>query len=177
LPFLADTGIVRAAFFADAEQDTAKELFIIHSVTIRSDTGVKYSGDYYTVQVYRASSEGYTKDKRLSSYFGYGGDVLADDYRNFLYVFPYKDQAAIFDKLNSKSYKSWNSGSPVELVINQKTLIYSSPVLADITHMYLVTGDKIRQEGVQGGWISIVYRSKKGKDIRGWIQCSNAGGC
>lgn len=177
LPFLADTGKVRAAFFTDAEQDEVNELFVIHSVEIRSDAGVRYSGDYYTVVVYRKNHDGYVQDDRLTKYFGSGGDILDNDYQEFLYVFPYKDQSSISDKLASRSYKEWRSGKPVNLVVNRKSPLYISPVLADITGMYLVAGDKVKQESVEAGWLSVLYRTAKGNVIRGWIQCANADGC
>ncbi|APC19256.1 hypothetical protein BLL42_14510 [Pseudomonas frederiksbergensis] len=177
LPFLADTGKVRAAFFARAGQDAKESLFVIHSVNIRSDTGVKYSGDYYTVHVYQDSANGYVRDERLSTYFGNGGDILSDDYKDLVHVFPYKSESSIIEKLVSTSYKSWYVGAPVDLTINKKTSIHSSPVLADVTRMYLVAGDKVKQEGVEAGWLSIMFKTPKGKEIRGWIKCENAGGC
>lgn len=177
LPFLADTGKVRAAFFARTGQDAKDSLFVIHSVEIRSDTGVKYSGDYYTVHVYQDSANGYVRDERLSTYFGNGGDILSDNYKDFVYVFPFKSESSITEKLASASYGSWLMGVPVGLAINKKTSIYSSPVLADVTRMYLVAGDKVKQEGVEAGWLSIMFKTPKGKEIRGWIQCRDADGC
>ncbi|MBU6960600.1 hypothetical protein KRR23_23000 [Pseudomonas sp. CVAP len=177
LPFLADTGKVRAAFFARTGQEAKESLFVIHSVEIHSDTGVKYSGDYYTVHVYQNTVNGYVRDERLSTYFGNGGDILSDDYKDFVYVFPYKSESSIIEKLASASYKNWCMGAPVNLAINKKTSIHSSPVLADVTRMYLVAGDKVKQEGVEAGWLSIMFKTPKGKEIRGWIKCENADGC
>ncbi|MBX8487484.1 hypothetical protein [Pseudomonas cichorii] len=177
LPFLADTGEVKAAFLAHAEQGSEKELFVIHGVEIRSDTGVKYSGDYYSVHVYKKSPNGYTKDDKLSRYFGEGGDILADDYKEVVYLFPYKSKDSVTSRLQSEAYKKWSSDAPVTLVVNKKSSLYNSPVLADMSRMYLVAGDKVTQEAVEAGWISVVHKTAKGKLIRGWIQCGNVDGC
>lgn len=177
LPYLADTGKVRDAFLYDADGAGEKKLFVIHSVEIRSDTGVKYSGEYYSVNVYKVEGGRYVRDDRLSTYFGDGGDVWAENYKGFLYTFPYKSEMSVLEKLNSKSYSAWRSGTPVTLVVNKKTPIFVSPVLADVTHMYLVPGDKVWQDAVEAGWLSIVYKTSKGKEVRGWIQCGNADGC
>jgi len=177
LPYLAGTGKVRDAFLYDADGGSEKKLFVIHSVEIRSDTGVKYSGEYYSVNVYKQKNGSYVRDDRLSVYFGDGGDVLAENYKDLLYTFPYKGEGAILKKLNSGSYKKWRAGSPVSLVINKKTPIYESPVLTDVTRMYLVAGDTVSQDAVEAGWLSIIYKTSKGKIIRGWIQCANADGC
>ncbi|GFM64254.1 hypothetical protein K5D56_23425 [Pseudomonas cichorii] len=177
LPFLADTGEVKAAFLANAEQGREKELFVIHGVEIRSDTGLKYSGEYYSVHAYKKSSNGYTKDDKLSKYFGEGGDILADDYKEVAYLFPYKSKDAVTSRLQSEFYKKWSSGTPVTLVVNKKSSLYNSPVLADMSRKYLVAGDKVTQEAVEAGWISVVYKTAKGKLIRGWIQCGNVDGC
>ncbi|MEE5129847.1 hypothetical protein V2J82_05285 [Pseudomonas alliivorans] len=175
LPYLAATGLVRAAFLADT--GSGSELFVIHSVDIRSDAGMRYSSDYYSVHVYRPTASGYTKDERLSRYFGDGADVLNEDYKRELYTFPYKNQLSILAKLNSDAYRRWRSGSSVKLVINTKAFLHEAPTLADKTRMYLVAGDQVQQIGVEAGWLSVSYRTVKGKVIDGWIQCSDADGC
>ncbi|GFM80208.1 hypothetical protein PSCICN_09000 [Pseudomonas cichorii] len=177
LPFLADTGEVKAAFLANAEQGPEKELFVIHGVEIRSDTGIKYSGDYYSVHAYKKSPNSYTKDEKLSRYFGEGGDILGNDYKEVVYLFPYKSENAVISKLKSETYKRWSAEAPVTLVVNKKSFLYNSPVLADMSRMYLVAGDRVTQEAVEAGWISIVYKTAKGTLIRGWIQCGNVDGC
>ncbi|MGY2291434.1 hypothetical protein ACW9H6_11865 [Pseudomonas sp. SDO528_S397] len=177
LPFLADTGKVRAAFFSRVGNGDDKELFIIHSVDIKSDTGVRYSGDYYTVLVYKKSGNDFSFDEKLSNYFSSGGDILAENNEDMLYTFPYKTELSILEKLKSGSYKRWILGDTINLVLNKKTFIYSSPVLTDVTRMYLIAGDKVIQEAVEGGWLSVSYKTAKGKNIQGWILCANADGC
>lgn len=178
LPFLAATGRVQAAFFAQAEPDAAPMLFVIHAVGIRADTGVNYLGDYYTVHAYANTPAGYVRDERLSNYFGNGGNIVRDfDSEELVYTFPYKTADDIVAKLNSTAYKHWVAGDEVKLTINKKTPIYSSPVLADVTKMYLIKGDSVLQEGAETGFLKILFKTPKGKAIRGWIQCGDADGC
>ncbi|MFJ2685479.1 hypothetical protein ACIOYV_17290 [Pseudomonas sp. NPDC087342] len=178
LPFLAATGRVQAAFLAQAKPDTAPMLFIIHAVGIRAYTGVNYLGEYYTVHAYSPTAKGYVRDERLSNYFGNGGDIARDaESEELVYTFPYKTADELVAKLNSAAYKGWAAGDKVTLTINKKTSIYSSPVLADVTKMYLIQGDSVLQEGVEAGWVKILFKTPKGKAIRGWVQCGDAGGC
>lgn len=178
LPFLAATGRLQAAFLAQAKPDTAPMLFIIHAVGIRAYTGVNYLGEYYTVHAYSHTAKGYVRDERLSNYFGNGGDIARDvESEELVYTFPYKTADDIVAKLNSAAYKHWAAGDKVTLTINKKTSIYSSPILADVTKMYLIQGDSVLQEGVESGWVKILFKTPKGKSIRGWVQCGDASGC
>ncbi|KPN88338.1 hypothetical protein [Pseudomonas nunensis] len=178
LPFLAATGAVKAAFLATTKPGAEPELIIIHAVGIRADTGVNYLGDYYTVHVYANAPAGYVRDERLSTYFGNGDDIARDaESEELVYTFPYKTADAIVAKLNSAAYKHWAAGDEVKLTINKKTSIYSSPVLAEVTKMYLINGDSVLQEGAEAGFLKIMFKTPKGKAIRGWVLCGDADGC
>ncbi|MBK5549048.1 hypothetical protein JFU49_01925 [Pseudomonas sp. TH03] len=178
LPFLAATGTVKAAFFATTKPGAEPELIIVHAVGIRADTGVNYLGDYYTLHAYAHTPAGYVRDERLSNYFGNGGDIARDaESEELVYTFPYKTAEAIVAKLNSPAYQHWSAGDEVKLSINKKTPIYSSPVLAEATKMYLIKGDSVLQEGVEAGFLKIMFKTPKGKAIRGWVKCADADGC
>jgi hypothetical protein len=178
LPFLAATGRVQAAFLAQAKPDAAPMLFIIHAVGIRAYTGVNYLGDYYTVHAYSPTATGYVRDERLSNYFGNGGDIARDsESEELIYTFPYKTADDIAAKLNSVAYKRWAAGDRVTLTINKRASIHSSPVLAEMTKMYLIKDDSVLQEGVEAGWLKVMFKTPKGKEIRGWVQCRDADGC
>ena len=177
LPYLADTGKVRSAFLYNFDGGDVTNLFVVHSVEIRSDTGIRYSGDYYSVNVYKVNGENFVRDDRLSAYFGSGGDILAENNKDLLYVFPYKSEALILAKISSSSFAKWSKGGLVNLIVSKITPMHRAPVLADVTRMYLVAGDKVSQDAVEAGWLSIIYKTSKGKIIRGWILCDNADGC
>ncbi|MDB1111237.1 hypothetical protein [Pseudomonas extremaustralis] len=120
LPYLADTGNVEDAFLYDTDEAGVDDLFVIHSVEIRSDTGVKYFGRYYTINIYKKDGDNFTRNEQLSTYFGYGGDVLEENYKGLLYTFPYKNKVSILRKINSGAYKKWRTIAPINLVINKK---------------------------------------------------------
>ncbi|MEE4672055.1 hypothetical protein V2L05_22755 [Pseudomonas alliivorans] len=176
LPFLADTGKVKAAFFANIGPNNDRRLFVIHGVEIRSDTGERYSGDYYTVQVYKPVNHRYVEDDKLSGYFGYGADVLDKD-NKIVYAFPYKTEKSVVSRLGSKVFDDWRTGAYIKLKVNKKTYIHNSPVASDITKMYLIIGDEVEQKAMEAGWVSIVYTSAKGKKISGWVLCADLDKC
>lgn len=176
LPFLADTGRVADAFFA--EVDSEKKLFVIHNVLIRSETQPGDTGDYYSVLVYKYQDGGYIEDRRLSSYFGKGSDVrtsLADN--QFAYIYPYKTRQEILKRIRAEGFKRWATGIPIQLIVKTKTYIYEVPSIAAKTRMYLVPDDQVLQRTVEAGWVSIVYKTKTHRTITGWIPCAAVGGC
>ena len=120
MPYLANTGNVEDAFLYDTDEAGVDDLFVIHSVEIRSDTGVKYFGRYYTINIYKKDGDNFTRNEQLSTYFGYGGDVLEENYKGLLYTFPYKNKVSILRKINSGAYKKWRTIAPINLVINKK---------------------------------------------------------
>ncbi|WP_256585839.1 YciI family protein [Pseudomonas sp. ICMP 460] len=178
LPYVADPGVVEDAFVADVAPGNTT-IFIIHSAPIRAFTGVSYGSDYFSVMVFHQKGKNFLLDQKLTDYLGSGADVVihAADNDISIYTYPYKARGAIIDKLKSKSYKRWLSGSPTELTVARKAVIYSSMTVADPTKMYLVKGDKVMQESVSAGWVSILYKTVKGKKIRGWLLCDDVGGC
>lgn len=176
LPFLAETGRVVDAFFA--EVDSEQKFFVIHNVLIRSETQPGDTGDYYSVLVYRHQGSSYVEDTRLSNYFGKGSDIR-DGLENgsYAYVYPYKTRKSITDRIATTGFKRWDSGGVVHLLIKSKTNIYEVPSIATKTRMYLVPGDQVLQQEVEAGWVSIVYETKKHKTISGWVPCVAVGGC
>ncbi|WP_240364507.1 hypothetical protein [Pseudomonas syringae] len=178
MPYIADPGEVADAFLAEVSNDS-KDVFIIHSAPIRAFIGVSYGSDYFSVMVFRKVLNGYELDKKITDYFGSGADVVlrSEDSDKPLYTYPYKNRNAIMAKLVSESYSRWLKGKPLELEVVEKISIYSSAAIANKTEMYLVRGDKVRQEVVSAGWISIVYKNAKGKEIRGWVLCESVNGC
>ncbi|EPM52433.1 hypothetical protein [Pseudomonas syringae] len=178
LPYVADPGEVVDAFLADIGNGS-KDVFIIHSAPIRAFTGVSYGSDYFSVMAFQKVSNGYELDKKITGYFGSGADVVlrSEDSDKPLYTYPYKKRDAIIAKIASDSYSSWLKGKSLELEVVEKTPIYSSAAIAHKTKMYLVRGDKVNQEVVSAGWISIAYKSAKGKEIRGWVLCESVNGC
>jgi hypothetical protein len=178
LPYVADPGEVRDIFTAKVASGEL-ELFVIHSAPIRAFTGVTYGSDYFSVMAFHKVDEGYSADKELTAYFGSGADVLSPDENEDkrIYTYPFKTRDVIVDQLSSKNYLSWARGGLLDLIVNRKTFLYSLMSPASVTKMYLIKGDKVKQEAISAGWISILYITAKKKEIRGWVPCENVDGC
>lgn len=175
LPYLASTGKIEASFFADANRNGVDELFVIHRVNIRSDTGVSYFGDYYTVLIYAKTTEGYSVDASYSNYFGRGGDIMMDaDETNRAYIFPYKSERLIREKLASQNYIKWVQGRIIKFQTKNKTLLREAPVLADEIGNLLPGGISVVQKDVEGGWISVISEIS---GISGWVKCEEIEAC
>lgn len=178
LPYVADPGEVRDVF-TEPVASGENELFVIHSAPIHAFTGVTYGSDYFSVMVFHKVGEDYSADKELTGYFGSGADVLSPDENEDkrIYTYPYKARDVIVSHLSSKNYRSWASGGLLDLVVNRKTFIYSLMSPASVTKMYLIKGDKVKQEAISAGWVSILYTTAKKKEIRGWVPCESVDGC
>jgi hypothetical protein len=177
LPYVADPGEVRDAFGANAVGGETS-LFVIHSAPVRAYTGTIYGSDYFSVMVFKKTETGFALDKKLSDYFGSGADVLSPDGNDKpVYTYPFKFQEAVISQLRSENYHAWASGALPELTVNKKTPIYYLKSLASDTKMYLIKGDKVKQEAASAGWISISHITANKKEIRGWVPCENVGGC
>ncbi|MCU1749388.1 hypothetical protein NTD87_07945 [Pseudomonas sp. 6D_7.1_Bac1] len=178
LPYVADPGEVRDVFTENVVSGE-NELFVIHSAPIRAFTGVSYGSDYFSVMVFHKAEGGFTLDKKLTDYFGSGADVLSPDDNDDkpIYTYPFKTRDAVVSQLASKNYRGWASDNLPDLNVNKKTSIYSLKSMATDTKMYLVKGDKVKQEAVSAGWVSILYTTAKKKEIRGWVLCENVDGC
>ncbi|MFJ2364911.1 hypothetical protein ACIPIN_14660 [Pseudomonas sp. NPDC087697] len=178
LPYVAGPGEVRDVFTENVVNGD-KELFVIHSAPIRAFTGISYGSDYFSVMVFHKVEGGFTSDKKLTDYFGSGADVLSPDDNDDkpIYTYPFKARDAVVSQLASKNYRGWASGNLPDLNVNKKTSIYSLKSMASDTDMYLIKGDKVKQEAVSAGWVSIVYTTAKKKEIRGWVLCENVDRC
>lgn len=178
LPYLTDLGKIQDAFMWNIIEGQ-QELFVIHSVPIRSATGMGYASDYYSVLAFSRNRDNFMIDQALSDYLGRGADVIdinSDDDK-MLYVYPYKTKNSITTELSSSNYKEWKRKEMPERIIAKKATIYSSQSMADATKMYLVPGDRVRVEDIAAGWLSVRYITAKKSEIRGWILCSNVKGC
>lgn len=178
LPYVADPGEVQDAFIADSANSKG-ELFIVHSAPIRAFTGISYGSDYFSVMVFRREENTYSLDKDLTEYLGSGADVVdhEGDVDVPIYIYPYKTRAAVISRLKSRSYLEWANKTVRDLTVIDKAKIYSSMSVANSTKMYLIKGDKVKPEEVSAGWVSILYVTAKGKEIRGWVLCEKVDGC
>ncbi|MEZ0470344.1 FG-GAP repeat domain-containing protein [Luteimonas salinilitoris] len=177
LPYLAGTGKVRGSFFLDANNDGNSDIFVIHSIEIRSDTGENYVSDYYTVSVYTENGGKYERNEKISKWFGTGGDIAEPidqtnkDY-NIIYEFPYKTKESIESSINSPIYQNWLSGRQLSGTIREKASLHSFPVVADKTRSYLIAEDRVIIKSETAGWCEIQYLSESNELINMWTECT-----
>lgn len=178
LPYLAETGQVKAAFLVDANGDGKQEAFVIHSASISSDTGMPYVSDYYSIHVYQEQGNTYVRNQELSSYFGAGGDILDDPHSNKLkFEYPYKSEQSIRRKILSENFIKWTKGETITIKIAHKLYFYSYPIVTKKTKIYVIPGDVVKQLSYEGGWILVSYQNSKKGEIKGWIKCSHVNDC
>lgn len=179
LPYLGDPGKVDSAFLVDSDFDGKAELFVIHRVTLYSDTGIRYGSDYFTTLVYkRLDSQRYERNERISAYFGEGGDVLSSSTSDkLIYDYPYKSEAAIKSRLASAQYKAWFEQAPITTRVLHKTYLNDHANIAEKTSKYLIAGDEVLVLDQKSGWLEIVFHNEKKGDIKGWIQCKDTLEC
>lgn len=179
LPYLGDPGKVESAFLADSDFDGDAELFVIHKVTLYSDTGTNYGSDYFTTLVYnRLTPLNYELNERISNYFGSGGDIFLDSTSSeLIYSYPYKSELSIKAQLSSKLYKDWFERKNTTTKILNKAYLHNHANTADRTSRYLIPGDKIYVLNQSAGWFEILFHNEKKGDIKGWIMCKETLEC
>jgi hypothetical protein len=173
LPYLADTGSVHAAFFLDPFEACKNKLVVVHGVEIRSDTGVPYYGDYYSVHVFDVLAGNYKRNERQSGYFGYGADVVAyhedENYMEYLFSYPYKTEKDIRLEMSSDHYSRWLSGNNDVVIADKRVRLYSGNSIVDTTDEFIGVDQAIRPVDEGGGWMKVVSKDAQGKDVTGWI--------
>jgi hypothetical protein len=173
LPYLAATGEVDAAFIAN--NMGADELFVLHRVNVRSDTGIPYAGDYYTVLAYNRIVSGFAKNDRLSNYFGSGGDILSSyDSDVLAYEFPYKSEGSIKKRLSSPNYLKWLQGDRVALISKGGALLREDSLLTETNGSLIAKKTSLIQKNIEAGWILVTTENS---NFAGWITCEEVESC
>lgn len=82
-----------------------------------------------------------------------------------------------FEKISKKRFFSKESlklTKQMEVQItSDKSNIYYLPNSQKPTNMYLVKGDVIKLLSHRDGWFELLYKTRSGKEIRGWIPVSD----
>ncbi|WXL25716.1 hypothetical protein WG219_20865 [Ectopseudomonas mendocina] len=179
LPYLGDPGKIESAFILNEKKYNKKRLYIIQSTAITSDTGISYNSDFFTVSVFDEKTEmEYSLNKKLSDFFGSGGDVATQEDSDFIdYSYPYKTKRAIEETLMSRGFKNWSLNKPSKAKVIDKVFIYEYPSIADKTPKYLIQNDIIVVNDQASGWLKISYKTARSGIIEGWIPCSKTEIC
>src|SRR5574344_1064936 len=158
LPYLSSKGIVKESFYLNT--DTLKERYIvIHQSQIDSDTGMNWSS-YFNVIVFSYSNGRLTRDDKLTSYFGSGGDIAnPNGVGSISYSFPYKKKEKIIQATGKNEFKKWMIGEDAKLKIKAKSYFFPEPIPINRSKSYLIKGDDVLRKKHESGWDYIMYKS------------------
>lgn len=176
LPYLSSKGEIRDSFYLNTGNLTSK-YFVVQESKIDSDTGMNWS-NYFNVIVFSYLNGKLTKDKKLTSYFGSGGDIINPNGTNGItYYFPYNKKERILQTVSKPEFDAWMKGQDVKLKIKGKSYFFPEPLPINRAKSYLVEGDVVLRKKHESGWDYVVYKSTKGREYSGWMPCSLTGSC
>lgn len=137
-----------------------------------------YLNRYYIIRVYECNKNNFcNEDEKLSNFFGSGGDII--DYKNkkIIYKFPYSTEVELKNELSSKLFKDWMNGKLDSGIVLRKTFINEVNNFTPEHVGYLIKGNKFKIKEVTSRWLNIVYLTKNGRKISGWIACQDTTVC
>ncbi|WP_324016526.1 hypothetical protein [Aeromonas hydrophila] len=176
LPYLSSKGKIHDSFYLN-DGELKSRYFVIQQSQIDSDTGMNWF-NYFNVIVFHYVNGRLTKDDKLTSYFGSGGNILTPNGVDSIpYSFPYSDKEGIVKSLSKPEFSEWMKGHNVKLKIKSKSYFFPEPLPINKEKAYLVEGDAVLRKKHESGWDYIVYKSAKGREYSGWMPCSSTGSC
>lgn len=176
LPYLSSKGKVQDVFYLNTGKLTSR-YFVVQQSQIDSDTGMNWRNYFNVVVFYYVNGE-LSKDEKMTSYFGSGGDIVNPSGSNsIVYSFPYNEKKKIIQAVSKPAFDSWMKGESVKLKIKGKSYFFPEPMPINKTKSYLVEGDVVLRKKHESGWDYVVYKSTKGREYSGWMLCSLTGSC
>lgn len=152
-------------------------LSVSYSDSYRDENNkINYADRYHLNYVYKCEKK-CKFDKKISNFFGNGGD-LVDIYTNKkIYIFPYASEESIKNELKSSLFKNWISNKKIQGKVLKKTYINESSQFS-FSHLgYLIKNDNFIIKDVSSKWLNISYTNKNGNKITGWIACNDTNIC
>ena len=152
--------------------------------------GVSYSEDYrdvnyphinwdryYTTLTYQCDPNyNCTFNKKLSGFFGSGGDLVNYDSNEILNPYLYKNKSAIEDALASHLFHAWLDGAQVNGYTIKDTELGTSSGYEQDTTDYLRKGNGFIVTDVSSGWLK-VHCTNGNQERDGWIRCQDTNLC
>lgn len=176
LPYLSSKGKIQDSFYLNTDKLTSK-YFVVQELQIDSDTGMNWS-IFFNVIVFSYLNGKLTRDEKLTSYFGSGGDVINPNGADSVtYSFPYNKKEGILQTVSKPEFDAWMKGQDVKLKIKGKSYFFPEPLPINRAKSYLVEGDVVLRKKHESGWDYVVYKSTKGREYSGWMPCSLTGSC
>jgi hypothetical protein len=167
-PYAGTEGSIEAAFYQSVGNETV--MLVIHRFDPPRSWDVV--SDLYDVSVMRLEGGGFVYDKKLSRFFGLGGD-LVDNKRKKTYTFPYKSKVSVKRAINSDLFKAVAQSALIEGTIFEKTFLHegdTEPRFARPANMYLVPGDIVEVIDTTGGWCKVSFSPESTSNrLQKWI--------
>ncbi|WGE53806.1 hypothetical protein [Actinobacillus equuli] len=185
LPYLAEHPKI-SSFFITKIKDRGDYLIVSTKIQPSFNaTGVPYVDDYFIYYLFRLNDKTYEFDKKLSDYFGQGGDIydlndINDEntlYPKIIYSYPFKTKLDIDNEINSSLFKKWNKRQIKNGVVVKKTLLQDVPNYVQNEKRYLIKGDGFQIKSISAKWLEIIYKNSKGNEYIGWILCKDTSVC
>lgn len=154
------------SFFFDMDCDGLRDIVLIISDDVSSDPIEGNVGPYFMVNVYKSDGNRYLKDDKLSNIFSGGIDKVYDfsvDKPIFKFVYPHKNRSDIQRFVKSDLYIGFIKDGFFNYTLDKKISIYKEPYDFE-SKMYLIAGDNIKIVGIEGGFISFLFKNKGGKE-------------
>lgn len=102
--YMAAPPFIESVFFANANDGTSKDAFVITSWDTRTDSIEGNIGKLYSVYAYKNTSGNLVIDDPVTRYFGSGIDKMKN---GKLIKYPFKTAADVRKELKSKKYLDW----------------------------------------------------------------------
>lgn len=177
--FQVPNDIPKLDYVFEEEINNKKYIFlsISYNDSYRGENNkINYADKYHLNYVYQCEKE-CKFDKKLSNFFGNGGDLIDIDTDKKVYIFPYSSEQSIKNELKSNLFKNWSNNQLKSGIVKNKTEIYREAGLNSEKSGYLISGDKFSISGVYSRWLNISYINKNHKMITGWIRCEDTNIC
>ncbi|PJG59632.1 hypothetical protein [Aeromonas cavernicola] len=176
LPYLSSKGKIKNAFYVNTK-NIKKRYIIIQESQIDSDTGMNWF-NYFNVIVFSYADGRLSRDDKLTSYFGSGGDITNPNVLDAIpYHYPYSERDEIINVINKSEFNDWITGNPATLKIKRKSYFFSEPLPINKGKSYLIENDKVLRKAHESGWDYVIYKSPKGRTYSGWMSCYLTGSC
>lgn len=132
---------------------------------------------FYLANVYKCDSDyRCSYDKKLSNFFGIGGDLVNYDTNEVLSTYLYKNQSIVEKGIESNLFRNRLSGRQTNgYTTNTATVKYDSFYDENNTD-YLSVGSKFNVIDASSGWLEISY-NKYDQELKGYIRCEDTNLC
>ena len=177
--FQVPNDIPKIDFVFQEEISNKKNIFfsISYSDSYRDvNNKTNYADTYHLNYVYQCETQ-CKFNKKISNFFGNGGDLINIYTNKIIYKFPYSSEKSIKNELKSSLFKKWIYNKKIQGKVIKKTYINENSQFS-FSHLgYLIKNDEFTVKDISSKWLNISYTNKNGNKITGWIACNDTNIC